>query len=286
MQTVHTIAELRAQLTEARREGRKIAFVPTMGNLHCGHMSLVEEAAKRGEMVVSSIFVNPLQFGANEDLDSYPRTLAEDQQKLEAYGCHLLFAPSVHEIYPRGTEIQTVVEVRSLSDMHCGMSRPTHFRGVATIVAKLFGIVQPDIAVFGKKDYQQLAVIRQMTEDLSLPVEVVGVDTAREPSGLAMSSRNGYLSEDQLKIAPTLNQVLHQLVSALKEGNRSFYTLEEQANQQLEAVGFQRDYVHICNRHTLQPATSGCRELVVLAAAQLGPARLIDNCEVFLDDHE
>ena len=285
MITVHTIAELRQQLNSARREGQKIAFVPTMGNLHRGHMSLVEEAAKRGDLVVASIFVNPLQFGANEDLDSYPRTLEADQQKLAAYGCNLLFAPSAHEMYPRGTDIQTVVEVRSLSDLHCGMSRPTHFRGVATVVTKLFGIVQPDIAVFGKKDYQQLAVIRQMTEDLSLPVEVVGVATAREDNGLALSSRNGYLSEEELAIAPELQRTLQALVDQLKRGERSFHSLEEQANQRLEAAGFQRDYIHICNRYSLKPASSGDQALVVLAAAQLGPARLIDNLEVELDDH-
>ncbi len=283
MLTVYTIAELRQQLNAARRAGQKIAFVPTMGNLHRGHMSLVEEAVRQADLVVASIFVNPLQFGANEDLDGYPRTLKDDQHKLESYGCQLLFAPSAHEMYPRGTNIQTVVEVRSLSDLHCGISRPTHFRGVATVVTKLFGIVQPDIAVFGKKDYQQLAVIRQLTEDLSLPVEVIGVPTGRADSGLALSSRNGYLSESELAIAPTLYATLNQLAEQLEQGNHDFQALEEQANQQLEAAGFGRDYIHICRQCDLQPATEGDHMLVILAAAQLGAARLIDNLEVILN---
>ncbi len=283
MLTVHTITELRQQLNAARRAGQKIAFVPTMGNLHRGHMSLVEEAVRQADLVVASIFVNPLQFGANEDLDSYPHTLESDQSKLEHYGCNLLFAPSAHEMYPRGSDIQTVVEVRSLSDLHCGMSRPTHFRGVATVVTKLFGIVQPDIAVFGKKDYQQLAVIRQLTEDLSLPVEIIGVATGRADNGLALSSRNGYLTEAELVIAPALYATLNELAQQLKEGNHAFTELEEQANQQLETHGFTRDYIHIVRQCDLHPAQQGDHLLVILAAAQLGGARLIDNLEVILN---
>tara|TARA_R110002167_G_scaffold15727_5_gene62432 strand:+ start:3132 stop:3983 length:852 start_codon:yes stop_codon:yes gene_type:complete len=283
MLTVHTIAELRQQLNAARRAGKKTAFVPTMGNLHRGHMSLVEEAVRQADLVVASIFVNPLQFGVNEDLDSYPRTLEEDQQKLAHYGCQLLFAPSAHEMYPRGSDIQTVVEVRSLSDLHCGNSRPTHFRGVATVVTKLFGIVQPDIAVFGKKDYQQLAVIRQLTEDLSLPVDIIGVATGRAESGLALSSRNGYLTEAELAIAPTLYATLSELAAQLKQGNRDFQALEEHANQQLESFGFERDYIHICRQSDLKTPTAHDHLLVILAAAQLGSARLIDNLEVILN---
>jgi pantoate--beta-alanine ligase len=283
MLTVHTILELRQQLNAARRAGKKIAFVPTMGNLHRGHMSLVEEAVRQADLVVASIFVNPLQFGANEDLDSYPRTLEKDQSKLDFYGCNLLFAPSAHEMYPRGSEIQTVVGVRSLSDLHCGERRPTHFRGVATVVTKLFGIVQPDCAVFGKKDYQQLAVIQQLTEDLSLPVEIIGVATGRANSGLALSSRNGYLTESELTIAPILYDTLHELATQLKQGERTFQELEERANQHLESNGFVRDYIHICRQSDLRPAAEGDHLLVILAAAHLGAARLIDNLEVILN---
>ena len=283
MRTVHSIAELRQQLNAARRAGQKIAFVPTMGNLHRGHMSLIEESVRQADFVVASIFVNPLQFGANEDLDSYPKTLEKDQLKLKHYGCNLLFAPSAHEMYPRGGDIQTVVEVRSLSDEHCGKSRPTHFRGVATVVTKLFGMVQPDIAVFGKKDYQQLAVIRQLTEDLSLPVEIIGVATGRAVSGLALSSRNGYLSDAELKIAPTLYATLNEIALQLKQGSLAFTELEEQANQLLETAGFTRDYIHIVRQSDLQPAQPGDHLLVILAAAQLGSARLIDNLEVILN---
>src|SRR5690554_42613 len=177
MNTVHTVAQLRAALAQARQEGKRIGLVPTMGNLHEGHIALVEMALQRTDHVVVSIFVNPLQFGANEDLDSYPRTLAEDQQQLAAVGCHLVFAPSVAEVYPEGQQQQTLVEVPGLSDLHCGASRPGHFRGVTTVVCKLFNMVQPDIAIFGLKDYQQVAVIRKMVRDLCIPVDIIGVPT-------------------------------------------------------------------------------------------------------------
>ncbi len=281
MKTIHTIADLRTALKPTRLSGQKIALVPTMGNLHQGHIKLVETARRQADTVVASIFVNPLQFGANEDLDSYPRTLASDQEKLMAAGCDLLFAPGVSEVYPEGQDNQTLVEVPGLSDLHCGASRPGHFRGVTTVVCKLFNIVQPDLAVFGLKDYQQVAVIRKMVRDLCIPVDIVGVPTERAGSGLALSSRNGYLSADELAIAPLLQQTLQQTADAVRNGTTDFSALEQQAQQQLEAGGFQRDYYRILCRDSLQPPEAGdVRPLVILAAARLGPARLIDNLEI------
>jgi pantoate--beta-alanine ligase len=281
MQTLNTIAALRDALQPSRLAGKKIALVPTMGNLHRGHIKLVETARRQADIVVASIFVNPLQFGVNEDLDSYPRTLAADQDKLAAAGCDLLFAPGVNEVYPEGQDNQTLVEVPGLSDLHCGASRPGHFRGVTTVVCKLFNIVQPDLAVFGLKDYQQVAVIRKMVRDLCIPIEIVGVPTERADSGLALSSRNGYLSEAELAIAPLLQQTLQQTAAAVRNGMTDFRQLEEQAQQQLEAGGFVRDYYRILCRDSLQPPEpSAIRPLVILAAAKLGPARLIDNLEI------
>ncbi len=277
MQTISAIAALREQLQIARRAGKRIGFVPTMGNLHSGHISLVHEARRHADIVVASIFVNPLQFGANEDLDSYPKTLGQDQQLLADNGCDLLFAPSVAEMYPDGKGIETLVEVPALSNLHCGASRPGHFRGVATVVTKLFGIVQPDLAVFGQKDFQQLAVIRQMTADLSLPVEIIGVPTARNEQGLALSSRNGYLNEEQLQTASHLFATLKRARAQILAGRKDFTQLQEESNQQLESVGFKRDYFQICRQRDLLPATDQDHELIIVAAAQLGPARLIDN---------
>jgi len=277
MKTIEQIRPLRVELIKARMAGKRIGFVPTMGNLHDGHISLVHEARKQADIVVSSIFVNPLQFGANEDLDNYPKTMARDQQLLEENGCHFLFAPSVKEMYPNGQGIETIVEVPGLSNIHCGHSRPGHFRGVSTVVTKLFGIVQPDLAVFGMKDFQQLAVIRRMTEDLSLPVNIVGVPTARNRDGLALSSRNGYLSAEQLQIATQLYATLSWVKGQIQTGRRDYLTLQDDANLRLETAGFKRDYMHICSQRELLPATECDQNIVVLAAAQLGPARLIDN---------
>ncbi|OMH32044.1 pantoate--beta-alanine ligase [Motiliproteus sp. MSK22-1] len=277
METIYEIAALRDELKNIRMAGKKIGFVPTMGNLHEGHISLVHEALKQADIVVSSIFVNPLQFGANEDLDNYPKTLENDQQLLEDNGCHILFTPSVKEMYPNGQGIETIVEVPALSNTHCGASRPGHFRGVATVVTKLFGIVQPDFAVFGMKDFQQLAVIRRMTADLSLPVEIIGVPTARNSKGLALSSRNGYLDNEQLDIATQLFATLNWLKEQIEGGDSDYSALEEAANKRLEDNGFSRDYVHICSQSELLPANENDQDLVILAAAQLGPARLIDN---------
>ncbi|WP_420554838.1 pantoate--beta-alanine ligase [Neptuniibacter marinus] len=282
MQTIHSIAELRAALKQERLQGRRIGFVPTMGNLHEGHLQLIDQAKSTSDIVVSSIFVNPLQFGAGEDLDSYPRTLKQDQEKLSSRGCDYLFAPTDAEVYPHGREAQTQVEVPVISDMYCGTTRPGHFRGVATVVCKLFGMVQPDVAIFGEKDFQQLMVIRRMTEDLSLPVEIQGAPIARNDKGLALSSRNGYLTPSELEIAPLLNQTLQTAKTAIVSGNKAFNEIEEQSQATLEAAGFKRDYYKICRRSDLQPATDTDHQIIILAAAYIGAARLIDNLQIDL----
>lgn len=282
MKTLHTIAELRSALNQERAQGKRIGFVPTMGNLHEGHLQLIDQARASSDIIVSSIFVNPLQFGAGEDLDNYPRTLAEDQGKLTSRGCHYLFAPNDAEVYPNGREAQTQVEVPVISDLYCGASRPGHFRGVATVVAKLFGMVQPDVAVFGEKDFQQLMVIRRMTADLCLPVEIQGAPIARNEQGLALSSRNGYLSSQELETATVLSATLRDCAAAIQSGEQAFSQLEEAAQQKLEQAGFERDYYVVCRRSDLQPAGAEDKELVILAAARLGPARLIDNIQIDL----
>lgn len=282
MNTLHTIADLRSALLPARRAGQRIALVPTMGNLHAGHIRLVSTARQHADLVVTSIFVNPLQFGANEDLDSYPRTLAADQQQLAAAGCDLVFAPSERDIYPRGRDAHTLVTVPGLSELYCGATRPGHFDGVTTVVCKLFNIVQPDVAIFGEKDFQQLAIIRRMCVDLDIPVEIVGVPTERAPSGLALSSRNGYLSEEERQRAAALQSTLQQLATRLKSGANNYSILESEALQTLEQQGFRGDYLRIVNRHTLQPAGANDKALIILAAAWMGPARLIDNLSLDL----
>ncbi|MBY4678284.1 pantoate--beta-alanine ligase [Marinobacterium arenosum] len=282
MKTFHTIAELRETLQQERAAGKRIGLVPTMGNLHEGHLQLVRQAAANADIVVASIFVNPLQFGAGEDLEKYPRTLAEDKQQLIEAGCHYLFAPSDEEMYPNGREHQTEVEVPEISNMYCGASRPGHFRGVTTVVCKLFGIVRPDLAVFGEKDFQQLLVIRRMTEDLFLPVEIQGAPIARDERGLALSSRNGYLTAEEMEVAPALQQALQDAKAAIEAGQRDFAAVQEKAQQQLEAVGFKRDYFSVCRRQDLHAANAGDDQLVILAAAYLGRARLIDNIVIDL----
>lgn len=276
MYTTAVIAEIRAQVRAWRAKGETVAFVPTMGNLHAGHITLVKEAKRRADHVVASIFVNPMQFGKNEDLDAYPRTLADDQAGLISAGCELLFTPTPDIIYPKGLDAQTFVEVPGISDELCGASRPGHFRGVATIVLKLFNIVQPDIALFGRKDFQQLLVIRTMVEDLSLPLEIIGVETVREPSGLAMSSRNGYLSADEKHRAAALKAALDTLASQISSGGQISEAIDG-ANQRLIDAGFRPDYLEVRSATTLAPATDADTELVVLAAAYMGKARLIDN---------
>lgn len=277
MRTVHTVRELRALLRARRERGQKIAFVPTMGNLHQGHLELVQNARSQGDVVVTSIFVNPMQFGENEDLDAYPRTLADDQKALEEAGNDVIFAPSVREIYPSGMADQTRVTVPRITELHCGASRPGHFTGVATVVTLLLNIVQPDVAVFGDKDYQQLAVIRKLVKDLFMPVEVIGVATVREDDGLAMSSRNSFLTTDERTQAPLLYRLLSETAEAIGAGNTDFPALVEKANQCLRENGFRPDYFNIASSVTLQPAEPADREITILAAAHLGQTRLIDN---------
>ncbi|WP_207280863.1 pantoate--beta-alanine ligase [Pseudomonas sp. FW300-N2F2] len=283
MNTVKTVRELRAAVARARGEGKRIAFVPTMGNLHSGHVALVTKAAQRADFVVASIFVNPLQFGAGEDLDKYPRTLAADQEKLLQAGCHLLFAPSVEEMYPDGMAGQTRVSVPQLSEGLCGASRPGHFEGVATVVSKLFNMVQPDLAVFGQKDFQQLAVIRALVHDLNMPIQIIGEPTVRAEDGLALSSRNGFLSPKQRAVAPVVYRVLSQIAESIKQGQRDFPALIGEQLKQLEAAGLRPDYLEIRHAKTLRPALSEDRDLVILVAAFLGTTRLIDNLHLDLD---
>ena len=283
MNTVKTVRELRAAVARARSDGKRIGFVPTMGNLHSGHAALVAKAAQRVDFVVASIFVNPLQFGAGEDLDKYPRTLAADQEKLLEAGCHLLFAPNVEEMYPDGMAGQTRVSVPQLSEGLCGASRPGHFEGVATVVSKLFNMVQPDLAVFGQKDYQQLAVIRALVHDLNMPIQIIGEPTVRAEDGLALSSRNGYLSPEQRAIAPALYRSLQQIAQAIRGGERDYPKLLAEQQQQLEAAGLRRDYLEIRHAKNLRPATAEDRDLVILVAAYLGSTRLIDNLHLDLD---
>lgn len=279
MQHLTSTEGLRETLSGFRRQGHSIALVPTMGNLHTGHIHLVETARAHADIVVSTIFVNPMQFGKNEDLDSYPRTLEQDKEKLSAAQCDVLFTPSVDEMYPTGHENNTVVSVPKVSQRYCGSSRPRHFDGVSTIVSKLFNIVQPDTALFGLKDYQQFLVIQKMVSDLCMPVALIGVPTQREASGLALSSRNGYLTAAEKKIATALIETLRSSAHALENGD-PVSAVETQANQRLTKAGFTPDYFSVCQAHTLNPATQEDTELVILAAAYLGKTRLIDNIRV------
>ncbi|TLX57478.1 pantoate--beta-alanine ligase [Stutzerimonas nosocomialis] len=280
MKTVHSVAELRQAVGEARRNGASIGFVPTMGNLHAGHISLIERARQQCGFVVASVFVNPLQFGPNEDLATYPRTLAADQEKLEEAGCDLLFAPSVDEMYPRGMTLQTVVSVPAVSEGLCGASRPGHFDGVSTVVSKLFNMVQPDVAVFGQKDYQQLAVIRAMVRDLDIPVQIIGQPTARAEDGLALSSRNGYLTEQERATAPAIYRTLQGLGQAIESGQQDFAALIARGLGELQAAGLRPDYLEIRDADTLGAAQPGSARLVLVVAAHLGKTRLLDNLVV------
>lgn len=283
MRTFTTNAQLQKAIREARQASRTIAFVPTMGNLHEGHLDLVRKASELCDTVVVSIFVNPMQFGANEDLDAYPRTLSADKAKLFAEGTQILFAPDADEVYPEGMTSQSQVQVPELSETLCGASRPGHFTGVATVVSKLFNIVQPDVALFGEKDYQQLSVIRKMVRDLCMPIEIVGVPTTRDDDGLALSSRNGYLSAEERKIAPTLNKVLQECREAIACGFDNFRELEVHAQLKLIQAGFEPDYFEICDAHTLRGVTKATEEIAILAAAKLGQPRLIDNVRLNLN---
>ncbi len=277
MQVVHTTAELRTAL--AGQTGT--AFVPTMGNLHAGHVSLVELARQHGQLVIASIFVNPLQFGAGEDFERYPRTLDTDCEKLAAAGCDLVFAPDVTELYPV-PQTFSVQPPDSLANDLCGAFRPGHFSGVATVVLKLFNLVQPRVAVFGKKDFQQLFVIRELVRQFNLPVEIVAGETLREPSGLALSSRNGYLSEAERIQASQLQTQLAALVAAIQSGERDFEALCHTASRHLKMAGWRVDYVALRDAETLQPPVSASSRLVALGAAWLGSTRLIDNLDFVL----
>ncbi len=279
MQTVTTIAQVRAQVARWHAAGERVVFVPTMGNLHAGHVSLVEAARTHGKRFVASIFVNPMQFGPNEDFAHYPRTPGEDATMLERAGCDLMFMPEVGEIYPNGADHATRITVPGISDILCGEFRPGHFEGVATVVAKLFHIVDPDVAIFGEKDFQQLTVIRRMVADLCLRVEIVGAPTVREPDGLAMSSRNQYLDQAQRRLAPTIYRQLEQAVAALKAGVRDFAQIETAGIAALNGAGFRTDYFNVRDARTLAPARRDTKDFVVLTAARLGKARLIDNLQ-------
>lgn len=277
MQIIHTVQELRAW----RKNAGTVAFVPTMGNLHEGHLALVREAKKRADNVVVSIFINRLQFGQGEDFDKYPRTLQQDADKLAAEGVAVVFAPDEKELYPN-VEQRYNVEPPHLQNELCGKFRPGHFRGVATVVSKLFNIVLPDVACFGKKDYQQLAVIKGLTEDLNFDVEIVPVDTGRAEDGLALSSRNQYLSAAERAEAPRLYRELKAVAESLAQGGLDYAGLEKRAAQSLTEHGWTVDYVEIRHADTLEVARTGDRRLVVLAAARLGATRLIDNVEIKL----
>lgn len=279
---VETLSELRRQITHWRRAGENIVLVPTLGNLHRGHLELVVRARALGERVVVTIFVNPLQFGEDEDLDAYPRTLQADVAKLTAAETDLLFAPPLQEVYARSNEQQTRVEVPILSEILCGASRPGHFMGVATIVCKLFNMVQPDIAVFGEKDRQQLMVIQRMVADLSIPVRIESHATVRDADGLALSSRNTYLTPEQRQQAPALYRTLRTTAEAIDKGRRDYPELEQEAELTLRAAGFSPDYFSIRNAVDLSEATEDDSSLAVFAAAYLGKARLIDNLLVNL----
>lgn len=284
MQVFHQIQSLRAALAEERRQGRRIGFVPTMGNLHEGHLALLRQARRSCDCVVASIFVNPLQFGLNEDWDKYPRTLEADTAELERVECDYLFCPEETEIYPNGMAEQTRVVVPTMTDVLCGASRPGHFEGVTTVVAKLFNIVQPDEAVFGAKDFQQLAVIRRMVEDLCLPVDIRAGEIVRESDGLALSSRNRYLGEDERARAPALYRSLRWICDRIGEGRRDYLALAEQGREQIREAGFRPDYVSVSNSHTLEPAAHDDVEITVLGAMYAREARLIDNVSLVLDD--
>jgi len=282
MQIIHHVNELRSLLADVRRSGKRIAVVPTMGNLHLGHLRLVETAVARADFIVSTIFVNPMQFGQHEDLDKYPRTPDADIKKLTDAGCHCLFTPPVSEIYPDGLAQHTVVSVPGLSERHCGASRPGHFDGVATVVSKLFNIVGPDVAIFGKKDYQQFQVIRKMASDLCFGINIIGVATERDSQGLALSSRNGYLSDTEKQTALCLSRTLTEVAQRISDGERDYRQLEQQALQMFTANGVKADYFNICQADSLAPATQADLRLVILAAGFVGSTRLIDNIEINL----
>jgi pantoate--beta-alanine ligase len=279
MLTVSTIADVREHVARWHQDKQRVVFVPTMGNLHAGHVSLIEAARKHGQRFVASIFVNPMQFGPNEDFAHYPRTPTQDSAMLQQAGCDLMFMPDVGEIYPNGAAQATRIEVPGISNILCGEFRPGHFEGVATVVAKLFNIVDPDVAIFGEKDFQQLTVIRRMVADLCLRVEIIGAPTVRESDGLAMSSRNQYLDAEQRQLAPAIYRQLQQAVRSLQSGARDFAAIEATGRAALDGAGFRTDYFSVRDARSLAPAQPDTRHFVVLTAARLGKARLIDNIQ-------
>lgn len=283
MQVFHTVNGLREILRKHRNRGQKIGFVPTMGNLHDGHLALIKQAKLTNDIVVCSIFVNALQFGLNEDWDKYPRTYDSDCEKLDQEGCDYLFYPEDGEMYPNGLDTQSRVICPTMTDVLCGASRPGHFEGVTTVVSKLFNIVQPDEAIFGIKDYQQLAVIKRMTEDLCLPVKIISAPIHRESDGLAMSSRNSYINEDERPKVKVLKQVLELIAQQIKAGNLEFTQLEMEAKKRIESEGFKADYVTISNSKTLESAAVDDREITILGAMYTDSARLIDNISINLN---
>ncbi|MDP6197873.1 MAG: pantoate--beta-alanine ligase [Porticoccaceae bacterium] len=282
MKIFHTVSGLRDALNQHRRRGARIGFVPTMGNLHEGHLALIRQARESNDVVVCSIFVNALQFGLNEDWDKYPRTYETDCAKLREIGCDYLFHPDDVEMYPNGLDTQSRVICPTMTDVLCGASRPGHFEGVTTVVSKLFNIVQPDEAIFGIKDYQQLAVIRRMAEDLCMPVQISPAPIHREPDGLAMSSRNSYITDDERPRVTVLKQSLEWIASQVEAGNKDFSQLEAEAKQRIVEAGFGVDYVTISNSKTLDPAANDDLQITILGAMFTEAARLIDNLSVDL----
>ncbi|OGT78843.1 MAG: pantoate--beta-alanine ligase [Gammaproteobacteria bacterium RIFCSPLOWO2_02_FULL_52_10] len=280
MNTVHDLQNLRWVIAEWKHQGVSIAFVPTMGNLHAGHLSLLKEAKRLADRTVVSIFVNPIQFGKGEDYEGYPSTLEADSRKLQAGGLGLLFAPDLKQLYPAGVDADTRVTVPQLSNILCGKFRPEHFSGVATVVCKLFTNVQPDIALFGEKDYQQLLVIKRMTTDLCMPVEIIGMPILREADGLAMSSRNSYLKAQERQIAPFIYQTLLHAAEQLQQDPAGIAAVESQGMRALEEKGFRPEYFSVRRSEDLQVPGPGDTRLSILAAAWLGSARLIDNIQV------
>lgn len=279
MRIIRTVSELR--VFRAAELGHNITgLVPTMGDLHEGHLNLVQHSREHCAKTIVSIFVNPLQFGANEDFDKYPRVLERDIKKLEALSVDVLFVPSIQEMYPEGQKDMTRVLVPGISTLLCGSTRPSHFEGVTTVVSKLFHITQPDVAFFGEKDWQQLTIIKSMVRQLNFPIEIKGVPTTRESDGLALSSRNRYLSSSERAIAPNLYSILREIATQVKEGQTNYKVLEESAADQLKELGFEPDYISICSASTLEPPVEPEEELRVFAAARLGRARLIDNIPI------
>jgi pantoate--beta-alanine ligase len=281
MQVIHSISELRGAISSFKMTGETIGFVPTMGNLHAGHLDLVGQSLSKANRTVVSIFVNPTQFDQSSDLEAYPRTMEADLAQLDEIGVDLVFAPKAKEMYPQGGLV-TEVDVPNISALHEGSSRPGHFRGVATVVCKLFNIVAADIAIFGQKDFQQLSLIRQMVSDLDIPIQIIGASTVREDDGLAMSSRNGRLTLEQREIAPSLYRVLRQVKKAALTSSGEYEGAQNEAMLELSDLGFKPDYIQVCNAETLKAATKDDDNLVILAAAYLGDVRLIDNLQFTL----